>query len=84
MGRTYLKIRARESAVIIMMIGDSVTEPNIIANDSGLCVYICMQPHNTAQSENVLLWITTATARRYVTSTDLNHSAFTASVFYLH
>lgn len=38
-----------------MMIGDSVSEPDIIANDSGLCVYICMHPHNTAQSRNVLL-----------------------------
>lgn len=38
-----------------MMIGDSASEPNIIANDIGLCVYICMQPHNTAQSGNVLL-----------------------------
>lgn len=37
-----------------MMIGDSASEPNIIANDSGLCVYICTQLHNTAQSGNVL------------------------------
>lgn len=58
-----------------MMIGDSASEPNIIANDSGLCVYICMQLHNTAQSENVLLWITTTIAHRYETSTDFNYSA---------
>lgn len=54
-----------------MMIGDSASEPNIIANDSGLCVYICMQPHNTAHRGDVLLWITVS-ARRY--ETDFNSS----------
>lgn len=57
------------------MIGDSASEPKIIANDSGLCVYICMQPHNIAQSGNVLLWITTAIVHRYETSSDFNYSA---------
>ena len=57
-----------------MMIGDSATEPDIIADDSGLCVYICTQPHNTAQSGNVLLWITTTIAHKYETWTDLNYS----------
>lgn len=38
-----------------MMMADSASEPNIIANDSGLCVYICMQLNNTAPSGNVLL-----------------------------
>lgn len=52
---THLKIRITESAVIIVMIGDSASEPNIIANDSGLGVYICMQMHNPAQSGYVLL-----------------------------
>lgn len=64
-----------------MMIGDSASEPNIIGKDSSLCVYICMQLHNTAQSVDVLLWITTSIAHRYETSTDLNCSAL---VFYLH
>ena len=58
-----------------MMIGDSASEPNIIANDSGLCVYICTQLHNTAQSGNVLLWITTTIAHRYETRTDFNYSS---------
>lgn len=38
-----------------MMMGDSASEPNIIANDSGLRVYVCVRPHNAAQSESVLL-----------------------------
>lgn len=58
-----------------MMIGDSVTEPSIIANDSSLCVYICVQPHRTAQSGNVLPRITTSIAHRYETGADLNCSA---------
>lgn len=54
-GCTLKKIRVTESAVIIMMMGDSASEPNIIANDSGPRVYVCVRPHNAAQSESVLL-----------------------------
>lgn len=56
------------------MIGDSASEPNIIANDSGLCVYICMQPRKTAQSGNVLLRLTTTPAHGYETQTDFNYT----------
>lgn len=61
------------------MMGDSASEPNIIANDSGLCVYIRIQPNNTAQSGNVLLRITPTIAHRYETSTD-----FSSSALYIH
>lgn len=55
-----------------MMMGDSASEPKIIANDSGLCVSICVQPHNTAESGNVHIWITTTIAHTYETLTDFN------------
>lgn len=57
-----------------MMIGDSVTEPHIIANDSGLCVYSCVQLHNPAQIGIVLPWITTTVI--HITDTRLILTVF--------
>lgn len=41
--------------MVIVMIGDSVTEPHIIAADSGLRVYVPEHMQNSAGSGDMLL-----------------------------
>ena len=53
-----------------MMLADSAGEPDVVANDSGLCVYVCVQPQNTAENRKVLLRITASVFRNIFTEAE--------------
>ena len=47
---THISDEAQEeAALVIMMRGDSASEPNVLVDDRGLCVFILLgRPHSTA------------------------------------
>ena len=53
-----------------MMLADSAGELDVVANDSGLCVYVCVQPQNTAENRKVLLRITASVFRNIFTEAE--------------